>query len=284
MAKKDPKEYGKKFLDELIGLFPEADREAVKGVLARMPEAGMQNVGEHVLRQDDYSESMNGVTTLRNSTEQWRKDLAAWQGTVKAELDEGKAAKERLAAMGERRGTITTKDDDDPDPNPVVTPKAPVVDLSGYVKLTDVQKMVKDATVEAQTYATSYGAYIAKLTASHSKEFDGEVLDTDALVAFCRDNGLMMDRGGYERFVHEKRDVKNAKTREDELKAAEDRGRRLALSESSSALPYNPPTVESGGNQTLSGLGEKAPDKSSAVARAVETYHNETRKRLGGVS
>lgn len=275
MAKKDPKEYGKKFFEELIDSFPEADRAGVRELLlAKAPEAVLVKTGEHILRQEDYSTSMGEVQTLRGNTETWRTSLANWKAQIQTELDEGAAARERLKAMGERTPTITG----DPDPDPA---KPAAVDLTGYVKVTDVEAMVAKGVQQATNYATNFGSYIAGLAVKHTQEF-GEVLDTTALIAFCRDNNIQLDRGGYDSFVHEKRETKAKSKYDDDIKAAEARGAQRALGEMSSALPFpTTPMIGVDGNQTLSGLGKDATDKAGAVARAVETYHTETRRKLG---
>jgi hypothetical protein len=284
MAKKDAKEYGKKFFDDLVALYPADKQQTVRDIVTAMPETVLQHVGDHILRQDDYSEAMNAVTQLRAGTEKWRQDLQTWKTSIDAQLTEGAAAVERLKGLDASGGHIIKPDDDDVDGK-----ATPPVDLSGYVKKADVDKLVQDAVANAQGYATNYGAYMTGLVGRHLKEFD-EALDTGALLAFCRENNLQIDRGGYDAFVRERRETVAKTKRDEEIKAAEERGYRKALSDGSSELPF--PTTPGGGEHvTLSGLGNinkdgtvKDPkfDKSTAVSRAVATYNEEIRKRSAG--
>lgn len=282
MPKPEPKETAKRIFGELIAKFPQEVQDSLKVAFEKAPEEALQFLGEHVLRQDDYSREMDDLRKLRQATETWRGDLSKWQTDHETELTEGQKAIARLkeleAKPGDGGGT------GDPGPNP----KPPTVDLSGYVRREDVDKLLIEQAGRLTGYSTNFGAYMARLVAQHQKEFGGEILDTDSLVNYCRENNLRIDQGGYDSFVHSKRDEAAKKRHEEDLKAAEERGFRRALSEGSSDLPFptSGGTVGGGEHMTLAGLGaDKGKfDKSTAVSRAVATYQQELQKKAGAGS
>ncbi len=265
---KDPIENGKNFLRNVLGYSDEQ--------IAQLPEDKIKVAGEHVLRQEDYSAGMNDVQTKAKLTGQWRAELETWKQKNDRELAEGRAAIERLKLLDARGGGNL------PSGDPADEGKAKLPDLSGFVRKEDVDRLIADVSVKATSYATHVATVMSGLTAKHFQEF-GAPLDTQQLLDYCREHNVQIDRGGYESFVSGLREEKAKKVHDDELKAAEERGRQRGLSESSSALPFPTSGGSLGldGNHTLEGLGNKAYDKATAVERATATFREEQRARAG---
>lgn len=284
----NPKERGTQYLEDFLKTLPEDIREDVKAkVLAQ--EAAVAHLGEHVLRQDDYSKSMNDLSDQTKANQKWHDDLKSWKSGVDRELEEGKSAIERLKSMDAGGGGRVIHSDGTPggtggdggsggeggEGKGNGTP-------SGISK-EDVQRLISEAVQGVSSSSFAGAAYMSRLTAQHMKEFDGDVLDTDALIAHCREKNLRVDQGGYDSFVKTRRDETSKKKHEEELKEAEDRGRAAARAELTSGPPY-PISSGQGGEDagTLSGLKLDKDAKQGAIGRAVQTYHDEQRKRLGG--
>ncbi len=257
----DAKERGQKLIEELIASYPAEVQPLLREKLLTH-EAGLVLAGTHSLRQDEFSRKMDEATSHYKKAEKWHADLDAWKTGVDAELAEAKAAKDELARLKAAGGG---NGDDSPPP----------IDTSKFLSKEDAERLKS----EMYAYTTNYGAYVPQLVVAHLKEFD-EVLDTSALLAFCREKQIPVDRGGYETFVLEKRQERMKKQNEEALKAAEQRGYQKALSEGASAPPY---PVSTGGddNQTLAGL-DPANKGKFGVASAIATYEKEIRKRLVG--
>jgi hypothetical protein len=283
----DPKERGTQFIDDFVKNYPEEIRAELKEKLLAQ-EAGLVYAGEHALRQDEFSRGMNDNKVKRENNEAWHRDLATWKARVDTELAEGKAAKERLAAMGASGGGMVDAgqggqggeggEGDGGGAGNGSPGGAP--DLTGFVKKEDVQSLIKEAVTNVQSQSFNTSAYMSQLQVAHLKEFD-DVLDTSALIAHCRETNQPVDRGGYESFVKAKRDETQKTKHEAELKAARDEGREAMRAELSSAPPY-PVTPGSGGadSSTLAGLKMDKDAKTGAVAAAVKTYHEEIQKRV----
>jgi hypothetical protein len=283
----DPKaERASALITQLTPLFDEADRSIVVDKLTKN-EKVLLALGEHVLRQDDYSRFMDDATKKRNGTEEWHRKLTAW----KAQIDTNLTAKGLKfdEATGEVVEINPTRKAPNGDPNP--NPEPPAVDLSGFVRKEDVNRQISEAVQAANTHAYSVSAYLTQLAGDHYKEFD-EVLNQAELAVYCRDHNLAVDKGGYAEYVRSKRDARAAKVAEDALKAAEEKGYKRALQEQGSALPY--PVSTGGESGALLGLDptyrkdtlgitdkNNKPDGSAVTARAVRTYHEEMRKRSG---
>lgn len=269
----DAKERGKKTLEGLIAdpKCPADKKAAYQAMLA--DDYLCEQIGGDGLRQDEFSRSMGAAQAKWNAAEDWKRKLDGWHQENQAALEEGKQAKSRLAELETTGGGRTIN----PDGSPGGVATAPAFDPSKY----STREALDAAKAEAIQYATAYGAHIARLVVQHGAEFGGEVLDTDALIKFCRERGFALDRGGYDAFVYERRTEKHKQDQDKALKDAEQRGFERGLAESSSAPPY-PISGGVGANesQTLAGLN---PDNKGkfGVAAAVATYNNEIRKKLG---
>lgn len=285
----DPKERGTKFIDDFVAYYPEEIREELKARLLAQ-ESGVIYAGESASRQEDYSKNMNEVGDQKKANQKWHDDLASWKSGIDKELEEGRAAQERLKVLDASGGGTINPDGtrgagtggDGGDGGDGGNGNNGQPDLTGYVKKEDVDRMISEATANAGANAFTQAAYMATLTANHMREFD-EVLDTSALITHCRENNVRVDQGGYESFVKPRRDETAKKKHEEELKAAEERGRAAGRAEHMDAPPY-PISSGQGGEPagTLSGLKLDKDAKQGAVARAVQTYNEERKQHAGG--
>lgn len=226
-------------------------------------------VGSGTLAQDEFSRVMAGAQALEERNKNWKTNLDTWHAEKLKDLEEGQAAIARLKAL-DASGGGGGNPNPDPDPNPNPTR----VDLSGYIKKEEVQKLIQDGIAQASGEVVPLVTTMTRLADHHRATF-GEALDTDGLVAHCRKVQLPMDRGGYEDFVKDKIAAKNKADQEAIVAAAEKRGEERAL-QRLNATPY--PVVDGSEITTLSGL-TKDPTKPGeyGVDAAVKLYNERTR-------
>jgi hypothetical protein len=256
MARRD---VGKTFLDEILAKIPEAERAALAEKLAK--DDILDTLGDGVLRQQDYSKQTNEVAQARTALDKEREQLEAWRGNnlpVIEEYLERKEAFEAWKASGGRPG------DPGAPPKPVELP--PDV-LKRLAKVEELEKTVQTLNTLAGD-VPAFSATLVSLSRRHEKNL-GEDLDHMALFEHAKKlntniqvayNDLYKDR--YATLEKTKRD--------EELKAAEQRGREAALREHRSQLPHVVDTQEP---STLSGLKREGEDPLEAAKKAAIESH-----------
>ena len=180
-------------------------------------ETGIATLGNHVLRQDDYSRSMNDLTAQRTAAERAAADATAlyeqnkaWWDQKQKDLQELDQLRQRVAA-GNGTGTGTGTDTE---------PK--------LVTAEDLAKTLADT----ERGAVAFFNDLNRLSLEHFQRF-GEVLNTDALLQDKRVQQLGL-RGVYaeqHKTQLEERAAAERKAAEDKIRADE---RTKVLAESAS--------------------------------------------------
>jgi hypothetical protein len=268
----DAIERGRKTLQEaLADPATSAEDKAVYEQMLKSDKA-CARIGADGLRQDEFSRKMALADDKWNKAERWHGELDTFHKTVKSELDEGRAARNKLAELETTRGSRTIASDGSTGDS-----DGAKIDTSKFVTREDLDRLARQQV----DYATNYGAFMAQLATRHYQEFS-EVLDASTLLAFCREKQLTVDGGGYDSFVYEKRAARVKKQNEDALKDAEERGFRRGLSESGASAPPYPVGSGAGADEsmTLAGL-DPAKKTQFGVEAAVQRYNTEIRKKAG---
>lgn len=271
-VKPDRKAEGKKFMEKVLAkIKDEAKRKEMEALL--FDDEIVEFVGTGTLAQEEFSRAMAGVQGLEERNKNWKINLDTWHADKLKDLEEGAAAKARLAALGSGGGGNPNPDPDNPNPNPNTQPAARV-DLTGYLKKEEVEKFINDRIGAASAEVVPLVTTTARLVDHHRATF-GEALDIDGLVAHCRKTGLAMDRGGYEDFIKDKLKAKEEQRIKELETAAEKRGEERAL-QRLNATPY--PVGDGAEITTLSGLTQdKSKPTEFGVDAAIKMYNERTR-------
>lgn len=277
---------GKQFLDQVLAKIPEAQRAAVQQALETDDLLGF--MGEQVLLRPEFSRQMDALVAKRAELDQW------FQGQ-KGLLTAGANALARLKAL-KRRGVALSGDDEGQGGEPDDQDDQDDSDLGGEgisgrrrTRLPDnlVTKDDLAALTTSQQQLERQGIQLMsalnKLSMSHFKEFS-EPLDTDALIESATKSGRSV-ADEYGVMVASRRETAAKQKHEEEIKAAEARGKAAAVAEiSNQSMPY-PVSVSEPGTGALSLLrSEKPNDGLSTVERAAREWNlaRRTGTPLGG--
>lgn len=227
--------------------------EYLKKVLAAIPEAEQEEIlsrlGEHVLRQDEFSRLSDEATTREQQAAAAKQQFESKYGETVAyreKLDEWWKEKTKEAA------TVSTPTDFDP---------------TKYLTKDEAARAVASARSESEQQGLALTAALTKIGLQHLHTF-GEVLDTNALIDHARKIGQPIDRA-WEDMTRPQREVKLAEAataHEAKLRADIEKDIRSKLGPS---LVYPQSTEPS----TLAGLGA-ADKKDFGIAAAVRAIQS----------
>jgi len=255
------REDGKTFLDEVLAKIPdEAKRKALAADLG--VDDVLDTLGDGYKRQQDYSKDKNEMAGLREALDKEREGLAAWRENNLPVIEEYLARKEEYEAWkakGGRRG-----DDDEPNKPPAIPPEL----LKKLSQFDALEKKVSELNLLAAD-VPAFSGVLVDLAERHRDDF-GSRLDKMALFEHAKKLNTNIQtayndlfKGRYEEAAKQKR--------EDEIKAAELRGREAATRELRSQLPH---IVDNKEPSTLSGLKTEGDDKLQVALRAaIEDAH-----------
>ncbi len=234
------------FLTGLVALVPEGPgRDQAQAIFASLgtAETAAEYVASHVLRQEDYSRSMNEgaeATTKKQgeldalvaSLQGERGRLDEWWKVNEPVLKEAKLLKDAGKWPGSPTPTPVPTVVDPLKPAPTPTPV--LVDANRPLTQADLDARLKQFGEEALPIMSM----IPKLSLEHFKTFE-EVLDVDTLTKHPKlpELGLM---GVYQEVYKEKLDKIVADAETAKIDAAKDEGRKEAREEilKSSGPPY----------------------------------------------
>lgn len=248
MAKRDQ---GKAFLQGVFSKLP-AEKQAQYGALLDDPDAGviLDEIGDGVLRQSDYSRQMNTLAEEEKRLTTWHGQLTEWHTTKASEF----ATKEQDLATREEalRGR--------PNPSAAEPP------AKGAVTKEDLDQFSRNA---------SYGvAMMQDLAFDHFTKF-GERLDTVGLLQRPEvvQHGL---EAGYKLIFKDKIDAHDKAAQEKRDNALREEGARKAREELGSRqhLPYPTPGPGEPGSplDALTPAGA-TPGNEGVVDKAVQSFY-----------
>lgn len=187
-----PVEAGKSFIEQVLAKVPEAERSGLQTAASALlgNELALTELGNGVLRQEDYSRGMAAVQAELDRLKTIETQQKEWFTANQALLEKGRKAA--------RPATETDPNPDDP---------APAVDRDAI--LADVTKLI-DAR---ERQVAPVMAAITTLVARHGQMFAGEVLDTQAVLAEASTKGLTLDQAYTS--LHGTRVAEKAKAAED---------------------------------------------------------------------
>lgn len=273
---KSAKERATEFATQFVSLFPEATQATARELFEKAPEKALETLGEHVLRQDDFSRVQGENQRWANDLNEYHRKMgqafeavgiAPWKTNPQATLQDAFALLQAKLASGPSGGTKPAAggpaSDDDPEAGGAA-PKGLTVEQAKALIQEAIAGVPRGADPALVQDLRLLAGYLPRLSFEHHAKYN-EVLDTQALIEHCQRQGLQLDRGGYADFVKDKEQARQKAEREQELKAAEDRGRAAGRAEAAgSSLPF--PSGGPGGpggpwrpEGTLAGLQFKNP-------------------------
>lgn len=249
------REDGKTFLDEILAKVPdEAKRKEAAAIFA--VDDVLDTLGDGYKRQQDFSRDKNELQGLRTALDKEREQLEAWRQNnvpVIEEYLQRKEDYEAWKAAGGRPG-----DRDEP-PKPVELPADVMKKLA---KFDELEKKVVELNLLAGD-VPAFSGVLVDLSERHKEDF-GTRLNKGALFEHAKKLNTNIQTA-YEDLFKTQYAEKFQKARDEELKAAEQRGRDAALRESRSALPH---VVDAQEPSTLSGLKQAGEDPVRAAVKA----------------
>lgn len=271
---KERRERGQTYLKELMARVPEDNREAVEEVLKT--DEVLDHIGEHVLRQSDYSRHMNETKkaqdTLQADIDKYQKlydDNVRWrqsqEDSVKTMQAENDRYKTMLAAdplLGGEGG----------DGTPPTRPNGEL-DLKDYIKREDAEKALKERLEETERNGVQLMAMLSTIQAKHLKEFD-EALDAQELFEHATKSKLPLP-AAYQDFVKDRVEESRKKAHEEEIKQAREEGRMEAIRKP--VLPHNVGNNEPTAIDVLA-MDEKARSE-FGLTKAVDEYYDMQAKK-----
>jgi hypothetical protein len=283
MAKESKKrDAGVEFLKGIVELIPEEKRKAVEESLSQ--EKVLDVIGDGVLRQSDYSRSMDALKEDQKKAEYekgryeelYEKNVA-WIEVNKSAIDKYQAdlkdRNETIAKLKKRsRAVDDDLDLDDVDGDPTPTP--PAIDMSNFVTKEDHDK----ALAGLERDALNIIPLVNQLTMRHFKTY-GDILDSAELFKHAAKTGLALDRA-YDDMTKD-----TAKKQQDDeitkrIEAAKQEGIAEGLKQGreGGGLPY---IVANNEPRTMDGL--EAEDKSQfGVKAAIDEYYKSQTPPAGG--
>lgn len=235
MAAKTRREAGQEFLDGILAKVPADQREAVAA--AMRVDAVLDDLGDGVLRQADYTRQTAELRVQRESLEKYYTDSKPVVDRAKQLLEQfpdGKVPDHLL--------------------NPDPTDPAPPIDPA---KLKDeVQTQLLKRVEDSERGAAAFMAALTDLAQAHRDEF-GERLNTQDLIKNPRVYEVGLDRA-YDEVVAERRAAKRAADVEAKVAAAREEGKKLGADETRQQLagqgnpPY--PTPNAARNPVMAAL------------------------------
>lgn len=266
MARRD---VGKAFLEEILAKtgVDDAKRAALLADLSK--DDVLDALGDGVLRQQDYGKQTNEIAQARVALDNERALLETWRGNnvpVIEEYMERKEAFEAWKAAGGRPG--------DPGAPPKPAELPPEI-LKRLAKVEELEKTVQNLNVLAGD-VPAFSATLVSLSRRHEKSL-GEELDHMALFEHAKKLNTNI-KTAYDDMFKDRYAEREKTARDEELKAAEQRGREAALREHRSQLPHVVDTQEP---STLSGLKREGEDPLEAAKKAaIESHYSGEWKKL----
>jgi hypothetical protein len=252
MAKRDKREAGKTFLENILAKIPEGERATVQAAV--MKDDVLDFAGEHHLRHDEFSRMADEVRKQSDALTAYRTQLDTYKGELDGWYTTNKTALEKVRRRSEGDGDLGELEE------------RPTVDLSGYVRAEDHDRMLR----ETQEQGLSLMTLMTRLGMKHYHEFK-EPLDPADVIVHARDRGLRLDLA-YEDWVAPRREERSKKELEDRLKQAREEG-AIEERKRQQVTPYPVGNEEP---TTLSGLDPNY-KKDNPVAAAVADYYERQR-------
>lgn len=241
---KERRERGQTYLTELLALVPEEDRAAVEAKVQN--DVVLDHLGENLLRQSDYSRSMN---ELKKSKEALAADVTKYQGAYddnirwrQSEVAGITDMKSKLARYEKMLAPDALLDDGagagvkDPGSNGDV-------DLSKYITREDADKALQERLEQTERNGIQLMSMISNIQARHLKQFN-EALDAQDLFEHAAKTKMTLP-AAYKDFISERVEEDRKKDHEKEIVQAREDGRIEALR--NPTLPHvvnnNEPTV-----------------------------------------
>lgn len=259
--KKDRKTAGQEFLTSLLSKVAEDKRALVQEALAA--EEILNDLGDGVLRHQEFSRLADGLRESETQVAGYKKQLDDWYAQKQRDLEElDRLRKHRTRPNGRGRG-----DDDDslPDLEDDDDMKSGKVDLTGYVKAEDVDKMIASLQQDGLALMST----MTTLATKHLQQFN-EVLDTEALLKHAAEKRLRLDLA-YEDYIKPRVEERQKKDIEDRITKA----REEAVTEERRRVSATPYPVSSTEPTTLDGL--KLEKRGEGLQRAVDEYYRSQR-------
>lgn len=264
---KERRDRGQTYLTELLARVPEDRREAIGEVL--QTDDVLDHIGEGVLRQSDFSRSMNETKKaqeiLKVDIEKYQKlydDNVRWRQSQVDSVVAMEAENQRFKTMLAADPLLGGNGEGGGDPIPPGRNAGP--DLKDYIKREDAEKALRERLEETERNGVQLMAMISNIQARHLKDFD-EALDAQELFEHATKVKLPLP-AAYQDFVKDRVEESRKKAHEEEVTRAREEGRMEALR--TPVLPHN---VGNNEPTVLDVLGMK--DRSEfGLSKAVDDY------------
>lgn len=248
--KKTPVERAKEFLDGVLAKVPEEQREAVRTAMS--VDAILADIGNGVLRQDEFSRSMDELNRTVEAHTQW--------------YERNKPIVDRANAIMERHPEGDSLIDDDPALDPGKERK--VADPNALTK-EQFDKALGETLATREQGAMLFMAKLSDLQARHYSAF-GKFLDTSALVTNPDLYKVGLD-GLYEQTYRDDYAKKAQAELDAKLAAAKEAGKQEGITEMQAKLaqtgPYPTPHAGAVVSPVMSALTEVVKDPAVAASR-----------------
>ena len=255
------KDVATQYLESLLSKIPEDKRAAVKEALNN--DAALEDLGEHVLRQADYSRAMDEAKKIKASAEDHKARLDQWWGENNKRLVDGTAALKKLEELDQKRKTAAAADNGDD----TIT-AALKKDLEGYVTRVDAEKALNEALARRDMQFANFTMTLNDLSMRHYIDFK-ERLNTEELFNRARQENKPLNVV-YDEMSKDLREAKQKAEDEAKEKDLERRIREKVIAEQSARGPYPVPDM-SEGVSPLSGLTRDG-KKGDYLAEAIAEY------------
>lgn len=239
-------------LQVLADLYP--DQTARDAAVAGLGDAGLQKLGENVLRRDDHSREMNELGSARTALAAKEAEAQALYDSNKAWFDQKQA---ELAELDQLRQRVAGGQ---PTP-PVKEPTTPDV---------MTKDLFEKAMADTERGAVAFMTDLNRLSLEHFQRF-GEILDTETLLRNPKVQQVGL-RGIYGEVFKPRLDELAAKARQEaEDKIRLDERTKVLQAQASQHHPY---PVRGNEPSTLDAL-ERAADPARPAAKTVDDMVNE---------
>ena len=251
MAKKQPKDEAAKYLEGVLAKVPEDKRAAVREALG--VDAILEDLGAHILRQEDYSKLANEAEEAKKQTDAKYKENVDWYKVNLPKLAEGEAlAKERddLKAKLEAAAQANAGDPDED----TISAALKKVGERGYLTRAEAEKTLAQTLAQRESDFVGFSLALNNISMQHYVDYK-EKLDTVKLVKLAREAGKSLDVT-YAEMSADLREAKQEATAKEHEAALEKKIREKLVTEMSARGPY--PTPDSSEDiSPLSGMGKK---------------------------
>lgn len=240
-----------KFLASALAKVAEDKRETVK-------EAVSAILDELTTKDEILTAVTAAKQEAQGAAEAYRNSIVEWQKDYEADHAKGLLAIDELAKL---KQLGDKKLDAAPAGN---------VDLTGYVKTTDVEKRIADAVTRVQGEGVGLIRALDKLKSEHWKTFN-ELLDTDELIERATKNRQDV-RQAYDSGIADRLKERAAKQDAERVETIKKQAREEVIAEmSGSKMPYPASTNQE--PSALDFVGKAVPKGSAAIDQAVQHYH-----------